>query len=101
MDRRIPFATAALALLLGFGAYSEVKPLTLVGTTRLPEGTGGDFDHFAVDLPHVRLFVPSEVYGSIEVFKLRSGKHLSSSRDVAKSPHKLEYIADRNQLLVA
>jgi DNA-binding beta-propeller fold protein YncE len=98
----IASATAALALLLGFAALSNDKlPLTLVRTTPLPAVTGGDFDHFAVDLAHNRLFVPSEVYASIEVFELKSGKHLLSSRGVAKSPHKLEFIPARNQLLVA
>jgi DNA-binding beta-propeller fold protein YncE len=101
--RRMPSATAALALFLGvgFGALADEKPLTPVSTTPLPAVTGGDFDHFAVDLAHDRLFVPAEVYGSIEVFELRSGRHLSSVRGVAKSPHKLEFIPDKNELLVA
>jgi DNA-binding beta-propeller fold protein YncE len=98
----IASATAALALLLGFAALSNDKlPLTLVRTTPLPAVTGGDFDHFAVDLAHNRLFVPAEVYASIEVFELKSGKHLMSSKGVATSPHKLEFIPTRNQLLVA
>jgi DNA-binding beta-propeller fold protein YncE len=73
----------------------------LIGTTPLPAVTGGDFDHFAVDLAHDRLFVPTEVYGSIEVFELKSGKHVSSARGIARSPHKLEFLPDKNQLLVA
>jgi DNA-binding beta-propeller fold protein YncE len=100
-NRTIAWAPAALALLLGFGALPNDKPLTLLRTTPLPAVTGGDFDHFAVDLAHNRLFVPAEVYASIEVFELKSGKHLLSSRGVAKSPHKLEFIPARNQLLVA
>jgi len=43
-----------------------VGPLTLFTTTPLPEITGGDFDHFAVNLKDDRLYVVSEVYASIE-----------------------------------
>jgi hypothetical protein len=101
LTRLMPAATAALALFLGSGALADEPPLTPVSSTPLPAVTGGDFDHFAVDLAHDRLFVPAEVYASIEVFELKSGKHLSSARGVAKSPHKLELIPDKNELLVA
>jgi DNA-binding beta-propeller fold protein YncE len=102
LNRLTPAATAVLALFLGgSGALADETPLTPVSTTPLPAVTGGDFDHFAVDLARDRLFVPAEVYASIEVFELQSGKHLSSARGVAKSPHKLELIPDKNQLLVA
>lgn len=105
LNRLMPSATAALALFLGlglgFGALADETPLTPASTTPLPAVTGGDFDHFAVDLIHNRLFVPAEVYASIEVFDLKSGKHLASARGVAKSPHKLELISEKNELLVA
>src|ERR1700694_232958 len=105
LNRLMPSATAALALFLGlglgFGALADETPLTPASTTKLPAVTGGDFDHFAVDLAHDRLFVPVEVYASIEVFELKSGRHLASARGVAKSPHKLELISDKNELLVA
>jgi DNA-binding beta-propeller fold protein YncE len=80
---------------------SARPPLVLAGSTPLPEITGGDFDHFAVDLAHNRLYVSAEVYGSIEVFNLKSGEHLLSAKGVVKSPHKLLYLPDKNQLFVA
>lgn len=80
---------------------AEMAPLTLIGSTPLPEVTGGDFDHFAVDLRHNRLYVAAEVYASIEVFDLETGKHLLSARGVVKSPRKIVFLEDRNQLLVA
>ncbi|CAB3754752.1 YncE family protein [Paraburkholderia solisilvae] len=70
-------------------ATASPAPLTWLTTIPLPAVTGGDFDHFAVDLPHHRLYVSAEKYGSIEVFGLPDGEHLSSERDVAKSPHKI------------
>jgi DNA-binding beta-propeller fold protein YncE len=54
-----------------------------------------------VDLGKDKLYVPSEVYGSIEVFKLRTGEHLSSVKGIVKSPHMLALMPDRNELFVA
>ncbi|MCU1247637.1 MAG: hypothetical protein JWQ49_666 [Edaphobacter sp.] len=101
---KLAFATALIALFtLSPGALHAVDtvPLTQIGSTPLPEVTGGDFDHFAVDLPHNRLYVAAEVYASIEVFDLKTGQHLLSARGVVKSPRKIVFLEDRNQLLVA
>ena len=73
-------------------------PLSLLSTTPLPDVTGGDFDHFAVDLPHHKLYVSAETYGSIEVFKLPDGQHLASYKGIAKNPHKI-ILADRGKEL--
>lgn len=92
-----------LALSLPFGPVWAAgnQPVRPVSSTPLPEIPGGDFDHFAVDLKGNRLYVVAEAYGSIEVFNLHSGEHLRSVRDVVKSPRKILYVADRNQLFVA
>ncbi|MGI4857067.1 MAG: YncE family protein [Janthinobacterium lividum] len=76
-------------------------PLVLSATIPLPDITGGDFDHFAVDAKRGLLYVSAEIYGSIEVFSLRSGKHLRSVTNVAKHPHKIELLDDGRTLLVA
>jgi DNA-binding beta-propeller fold protein YncE len=76
-------------------------PLTLLSTTPLPQVTGGDFDHFAVDLQHSRLYVSAEKYGSIEVFRLPDGQHLASEKTVAKSPHKILLANDEEELFIA
>lgn len=73
----------------------------LSGTTPLPDIAGGDFDHFAIDVRHDRLFVSAEVNSSIEVFRLSSGEHLSSLGNIARSPHKLVFVPEKNELLVA
>jgi DNA-binding beta-propeller fold protein YncE len=101
---KLAFASALIALFtLSPGALHavDVDPLTQIESTPLPEVTGGDFDHFAVDLRHNRLYVAAEVYASIEVFDLKTGKHLLSARGVVKSPRKIVFLEDRNQLLVA
>jgi hypothetical protein len=70
-------------------------------TTPLPEITGGDFDHFAVDLRHKQLYVVSEVYASIEVFRLETGEHLQSVRGIVRSPREIVFLEDTDQLVVA
>src|SRR5271168_1881517 len=95
---------AAAAVLLAFSPLAartqEPAPLKLIATTPLPDGTGGDFDHFAVDLRGNRLYVVAEDYASIEVFNLRTGKHLRSERGAVKSPRKIVFLEDKNELLV-
>jgi DNA-binding beta-propeller fold protein YncE len=98
-------AAHAVAVLGGFGCVhalaSEQQPLELVRSIPLPAVTGGDFDHFTVDLRRRRLYVPSEAYGSIEVFNLKTGEHLKSATGIVKSPHLLAYMPARNELFVA
>jgi DNA-binding beta-propeller fold protein YncE len=99
------YRSAAAVLLLVFTS-SLVRaagklPLVEIGKTPLPDITGGDFDHFAVDLGHKRLYVVTEVYGSIEVFNLETGEHLKSARGIVKSPRKIIFLPDKNQLIVA
>lgn len=92
-------ATLAALMLMSSICAAESPKLTLVSTTPLPAIAGGDFDHFAVDLPHSRLYVSAEKYGSIEVFSL-DGKHLASQRRVARSPHKIELTNNGRRLLI-
>ncbi len=47
----------------------------LESTVELP-GYSGDFDHFAVDQARGRLLLAAEDHGTLEVFDLKSGKHL-------------------------
>src|ERR1700704_3776191 len=101
---KLAFAIALITLFAlspGASHAADMAPLIQIGFTPLPEVTGGDFDHFAVDLRHNRLYVAAEVYASIEVFDLKTGKHLLSARGVVKSPRKIVFLEDQNQLLVA
>ncbi|HTI16578.1 MAG TPA: hypothetical protein VL598_02815 [Trinickia sp.] len=92
---------SALVTAIPLLAMAGEAPLTLLKTTPLPAVTGGDFDHFAIDLAHHKLYVPTEEYASIELFSLPDGEHLSSHRTVAKSPHKLLLTDDGKKLLIA
>ena len=82
-----------------FNAAPATDPLVLLRTTPLP-GITGDFDHFAYDLAHNRLYVSAEVHHSIEVFDLKTGEHLMSAPGVT-TPHTLAFVPETGQLLVA
>jgi DNA-binding beta-propeller fold protein YncE len=76
------------------------EPLTLIKTQPVLDVQGGDFDHFAVDLKHNRLFVTAEEQNTIEVFNLKTGEHIQTGTGV-KAPHKLVFLADKNELWLA
>jgi DNA-binding beta-propeller fold protein YncE len=101
LPARLIRLASAFATAIPLIATAGEAPLTLLKTTPLPAVTGGDFDHFAVDLEHHRMYVPTEKYASIEVFSLPDGEHLSSHRGVAKSPHKLLLTNHGKTLLIA
>jgi DNA-binding beta-propeller fold protein YncE len=92
---------ALMSVFLSFTAVAAQTPLELIRNVPLPAVTGGDFDHFAADLEKNRLYVPTEVYGSIEVFDLKTGKHLRSATGIVKSPHLLAFMPDKDELFVA
>jgi DNA-binding beta-propeller fold protein YncE len=77
----------------------ELAPvLTLAGRAELP-GYTGDFDHFEVDLKGSRLFLAAEDHNTLEVFDLKSAKHLKTVSGV-ETPHGLLYLPDVNKLIV-
>jgi hypothetical protein len=102
LNKLIAVHAATLAtLLIGANAAAGQEPLELIKNIPLPQITGGDFDHFAVDINQNRLYVPSEVYASIEVFNLKTGEHLRSATGLVKSPHMLALMPDKKELFVA
>lgn len=56
-------------------AAQSARTLTLRNTVDLP-GYTGDFDHFAVDRARGRLLLAAEDHSTLEVFDLKTGKHL-------------------------
>lgn len=66
----------------------------------LPDVTGGDFDHFAVDRAHNRLYVTAEKHQSVEMFELDTGKHLASGGGYA-NPHSMNFVTGSNLLFIA
>jgi DNA-binding beta-propeller fold protein YncE len=81
-------------------ARSAPAHASLVQAARIElPGYTGDFDHFAVDLKGDRLFLAAEDHDTLEVFDLKTGRHLKTISGV-KTPHGLLYLPDTNQLIV-
>ena len=74
------------------------EPLTLLATIQLP-GIDGDFDHFAYDLKRNRLIVAAEEHHTLEVFDLKTGKHLQSIGGF-KAPHSIAYVPENDELFI-
>lgn len=72
--------------------------LVLQGRTELP-GYTGDFDHLMADPASNRLFLAAEDHGTVEVFDLKTGKHLRTVKGF-ENPHSFLMIPSRHQILV-
>jgi hypothetical protein len=81
-----------------FCAAQAHQPLTLVATTPLPE-ISGDFDHFAVDLKRGRLISAAEEHHTLEIFDLKTGKHLQSISGF-KAPHSIAYVPEKDEFFI-
>ena len=89
IEQRIPDAASL---------FTAAPVLVLRGRTELP-GYSGDFDHFAVDLQGNRLFLAAEDHGTLEVFDLRSGRHLKTVKGF-ETPHSIFPLPAVHRLLV-
>ena len=90
--------TAALLLAATQSLLAAGEPLRLIGRAEVP-GFDGDFDHFAADVKGNRLFLAGEEKGTLEVFDLKSGKHVKTVNGFGE-PHAIHYMPDRNRLIV-
>lgn len=79
-------------------AATHVAVLHPHGRTEMP-GYTGDFDHFAYDAQGKRLFLAAEDHGTLEVFDLANGTHLSTLRGV-EVPHTPLYLPSSGRLVV-
>lgn len=79
-------------------ALGAAEPLRLLGRTEVP-GFEGDFDHFAADVQGNRLFLAGEEKGTLEVFDLKSGKHLKTVEGL-EEPHAIHFMPGTNRILV-
>jgi DNA-binding beta-propeller fold protein YncE len=78
--------------------YAQTEPLHLKTSVPLPD-IKGDFDHFAADLSGGRLFLAAEEHKSVEVFDLKTGKHIKSISGF-DTPHAIIYSPEKDTLLV-
>jgi hypothetical protein len=74
------------------------EPLVLVGRTNLP-GYDGDFDHLFADIGENKLFVAAEDHGTVEVFDLKTGKHLRTLTTF-KTPHAFFLVPGTHRLII-
>src|SRR5947207_10392351 len=85
---------------IALSVHAEEKaPLRLLQTVPIP-GIEGDIEHLTVDLAGNRLFLGAEDHETVEVFDLRTGKHLHSITGFKSAPHALRYLPNTNKLMV-
>src|SRR6476660_4448163 len=89
-----------LALSFACGPYSpaqEKAPLRLVQS--IPVEGARHWDHFGVDLKGNRLFVSSEEEPAVEVFDLKTNKHITTLTGF-KEPHNVMPFSDLKKIYV-
>ena len=96
--KRALVAVVMLACLTCLASVAADEPLRLLGRTYVPDFEG-DFDHFAADVKGNRLFLAGEDQGTLEVFDLKSGKHLRTVKGL-DAPHAIHYLPDKNRIIV-
>ena len=103
MNFRRFLAISSLALAGVVSAAAAVaapanSPLVLTGRTNLP-GYDGDFDHLFADIGQNKLFVAAEDHGTVEVFNLKTGKHLKTLTTF-KTPHAFFLVPGTHRLII-
>jgi DNA-binding beta-propeller fold protein YncE len=91
-----------LLLVIAFAAAGHAQvpgPLKLEQTIPLPGLHDGDFDHFQIDPPGMRLFLAAEENSAIEVIDLRTNK-VSQKVTGPKAPHSMGYNTELKKLYV-
>jgi DNA-binding beta-propeller fold protein YncE len=79
--------------------FERPEPLRLVESIDLPASVKGAFDHFAVDLPHHRLFATAEDYHAVLVFDTETGKLAAEIPGIGR-PHAVLYRDDLDRIYV-
>jgi hypothetical protein len=79
-------------------AYSD-EPLVLLGRTNLSAHYDGDVDHLYADIAANKLFMAAEDHGTVEVFNLATGRHLTTL-DGFSTPHAFFLVPGTHRLIV-
>jgi len=98
MIKKLVVVCVAVGLWASIPAIAAENPLTLQTSIPLP-GVKGDFDHFAADLEGNRLFLAAEEHKTVEVFDLKTGKHLQSIQGF-DTPHAIVFEKEKDVLFV-
>lgn len=81
------------------GALAQTPLLQKVGAISV-EGVKGEFDHFAIDLVHHRLYLAAEDQKTVEVLDLTTQKQIDSIK-LFQRPHGLIFLPKTSTLIVA
>jgi DNA-binding beta-propeller fold protein YncE len=95
--KKLLFIFALVFACVAPSSAQEKAPLRLVQTIDVPGVR--KWDHFGVDLKGNRLFVASEEEPAVEVFDLRTNKHLQSLTEF-KEPHNVVPFPDLKKIYV-
>jgi DNA-binding beta-propeller fold protein YncE len=95
--KKLRFIFALVLTCASWSSAQEKAPLRLVQTIDVPGVR--KWDHFGVDLKGNRLFVTSEEEPAVEVFDLRTNKHLQSLTEF-KEPHNVVPFPDLKKIYV-
>ena len=98
--RRILLGGSFLTLVSAAYSYraGDPQPLRRIAAIDVP-GVTGDFDHFAADEKGGRLFLAGEDHKTLEVFDLKTGRHLKTVTGFG-APHAIFYMRENNQIIV-
>lgn len=96
--RKVALVLGLVLLIVPRSSSQEKAPLRLMQTISLP-GVTRRWDHFGVDLKGNRLFVASEEDPAVEIFDLKTNKHLRALTDF-KEPHNVLVFPERNEIFV-
>lgn len=98
--RLVQLASLALLAIFCGAAFAapSARPLVLLGRTNFP-GYDGDVDHLFADIPENKLFVAAEDHGTVEVFDLRTGRHLTTLTTF-KTPHAFFLVPGTHRIIV-
>lgn len=94
----LAFGTVAPTASLAGAPAIAAPPLTLAGSTDVPNYTG-DFDHFAIDEGDGRLFLAGEEHHELDVFDLATGA-LQQRLEGYGAPHSPLMVGGAGELLV-
>jgi len=88
-----------MAVLAVKSPAQEKAPLRLLQTIPLPEGVHNHWEHFGVDVEGHRLFLGSEDAPVVEVFDLRTNKHIRAITGFGE-PNNIMVRPDLNEIFV-
>ena len=98
MSKHLALCVLALTAACICASGEDAAPLKLIQTVQMP-GIKKGFDHLTPDVRGDRLFVAAEWNGTIEVYDMKTGRHLHSIAGLGR-PHGILYRDDIDRIYV-